>query len=805
MEIEREKVLIQHLKKEGINLFLGAGFSFDAFNQEQQRLPLGDDLKKLLIEKFDLHNFESLPLSQVCQIIKKQWKGDFNRFLQDTYTVKKYNESYNCLNKINIKNIFTLNIDNLIEKIYDESKATKILYDVETYGSIDNEGIDFFKLHGSVTYPHDKEFLFSPEELSNLFVQDTTKSSAVALKIASRATIFWGTRIEDANVLTLLSKQVLKSITPKEKWVIVTPGENNNHIAEYFKFQGFNIIRTYTNDFLIYLKDFLEQENNIELNNMNSEYNENLELLNQNFRNNIIHNILTNKYPSRSLKTFFSGDDPVWSDVLDSKIPKISYYNDILVKIHKNRNTFITGGVGSGKSTILMQLSIEETILGYKLFFNTLTLMQAIKLNVLLKEIKEDIYIFLDNLSSNLDAYLYLEKRGNYKIISSERDFNLDMILHKCEFKTEYITDITIINPVDIQKICDLAHNTSFKNFTNNKMSLFELAYYIWEGKKLTSKIVDLISELSKKEEYKDLFEFFTLMTYVRSCGISASMDMLLLYYQNDSIGYKDIYTIKNKLSSLIDEEEHYTINNEQDYFTLRSTAFASIALKYIPSDMLAQVLHKFSFNVHKDIIVRYSTFKRKAFDADIVTRAFHNIKDGIEFFERIIAMDPSEYRYQQFALYLFRKGNIEQAWKNIEEALILNPNSWTIKNTHAYILFKRNIDVEMEELIVKNTLDETFNVIEDCIKKDIRSSFHIITYSENGLEYFDRFIANDNYFEDINNLIIKAKNFIKDELQSNMYITSKNISKLKALETKINDKIEKLELRKKRFENNIK
>ncbi|MCT7581232.1 SIR2 family protein [Aliarcobacter butzleri] len=787
--IEREGLLKNHLREEGINLFLGAGFSYNAMNKNNDELPTGDSLKKLLVEKFDLQMFEQLSLPQISDIIKKQWKGDFNRYLRDLYSVKRYDEKYNCINKLNIKNIFTLNIDDLVEKIYEDDKSIKILYDVEKYGSIDNEGIDFFKLHGSITYTHDKELLFSPEELSNLFLKDITKSAGIALKIASKATIFWGTRIEDANILNLLSDQALKKITPKEKWVLVTPSEKNDAIAKFFKIQGYNIIRGNTEELLDYIKKFLEENhvNDSEISNSNEEF----DLLDKHFSNNLIHKILSNQYPSRPLKSFFSGDDPVWSDILDRKIPTISYYNEILGKIHKNKKTFITGGIGSGKSTILMQLAIDPLIDGIKLFFNNITLAQAIKLNVLIKHLKKSIYIFIDNISNNLEAFLYLEKQSIYNIICAERDFNLDTILHKCDLKKDLITDITVIKDIDIQKICDLAHTGRFKSYS--KMSLFEVAYYIWEGKKLKDKILDLINHLENNETDQDIFEFFTLMTYVRSCGISASMDMLLLYYQNDNITYKDIYTIKNKLSSLIDENDHFSISEEQDYFTLRSTAFAAIALRQIPSDILSKVLHKFSFNVHKDIIVRYNTFKRKAFDADIVTKAFRDIRDGIEFFERIIAMDPSEYRYQQFSLYLYRKGDLKKSWECIEEAILINPSSWTIKNTHAYILFKKNINVHIEEAIVKETLDETFRVIENCIQKDIRSSFHIITFCENSIEYYERFIDNPEYFDDIFSLIEKSKNYINEELKDNIYITSKNKSKLKKFKSRINEIFERI------------
>jgi len=137
---------------------------------------------------------------------------------------------------------------------------------------------------------------------------------------------------------------------------------------------------------------------------------------------------------------------------------------------------------------------------------------------------------------------IVMEKTNKYHIICADRDFNYDMIHHIVNFKLEYIVDITTLDNQDIQALCDLVNNSTFKNY-NTKMSLFELTYYLWKGKRLSNKIKGLVHDLSMDTSRYYLYEFFTLMTYIRSSGISASMDMLLLYYtDNNEVNYNMIY-----------------------------------------------------------------------------------------------------------------------------------------------------------------------------------------------------------------------------------------------------------------------
>ena len=101
----------------GINLFLGAGFSVEAFDAEDRKLPIGKDLLNELKQKFDkVKNFSSL--SMVSTVLEATIKEEFNAYLDNRFKVKSYDELYNSLLKLNIKNIYTTNIDDLMFSIF---------------------------------------------------------------------------------------------------------------------------------------------------------------------------------------------------------------------------------------------------------------------------------------------------------------------------------------------------------------------------------------------------------------------------------------------------------------------------------------------------------------------------------------------------------------------------------------------------------------------------------------------------------------------------------------------------------------
>ena len=105
--------LFENEIKKGINLFLGAGFSILATNKRGLNLPVGNSLNDLVKEKFNMDK-SSLNLSQISTILANSKKQEFYSFLREVFTVSDFDKGYFNVDKLNPKNIYTTNIDDLI-------------------------------------------------------------------------------------------------------------------------------------------------------------------------------------------------------------------------------------------------------------------------------------------------------------------------------------------------------------------------------------------------------------------------------------------------------------------------------------------------------------------------------------------------------------------------------------------------------------------------------------------------------------------------------------------------------------------
>src|SRR5690606_11476298 len=104
--------LFRHALTSGVNFFLGAGFSVAA-KSLGKTLPVGDGLRSELLDHFRRPKPYSLTLPQLCQIISSTQRDALNEFFEQRFTVEEFAPEYSNLERVNLKAIFTTNIDDL--------------------------------------------------------------------------------------------------------------------------------------------------------------------------------------------------------------------------------------------------------------------------------------------------------------------------------------------------------------------------------------------------------------------------------------------------------------------------------------------------------------------------------------------------------------------------------------------------------------------------------------------------------------------------------------------------------------------
>lgn len=612
MRFDNEALFVSLVSNYGMNLYLGAGFSVYADNEAGEKLPLGNEINKHLIDVFGLKTNREYTLSKSCQKIKKDNKDALERLLKETYRVKSFDKMYTGLCRLPIKNIITLNIDNLVERIYEDESSTKIIADNNITGPLEkNNVVNLYKLHGSVTYPMGSDMSFTDKELTDLFVREPGLFNTVSLKLSSAPTLFWGTSFGDNDSLELICHSEIYSKSATPKWIVVYPLDNVEDTIEDLEDLGFNIVVADTKELMEYLCSLSFAASTKVKKYVYREYREN-------FPANFICNELEHSSVRRPVMDFFSGAEPVISDILSSNVKRTSYFNQILQTIFSKRVTLITGIPGCGKSTLLMQLAFGKEIDGRKFWFNSIIKQEAEKLVKLVKDDK-NVTVFLDNLYSNVDAFEVLKGSSNIKLVLAERALNYEYVKRFLSISSDAIVDVSNLAASDIQNIC-LSMNKSSSDAIalmekNENISLLEIVFFASTNAQIKERISGYIKDLAEFKDEKlkiDLLELYTLVNYTSSCGIPATMDMLYFYFGDLIENYEDIIYALKKMNKIIVEttDEELKIDESQDYLIMRSKLFAEKSIFLIPPEIFAHVLEKFLDKVSPHAIYRYDILK---------------------------------------------------------------------------------------------------------------------------------------------------------------------------------------------------
>lgn len=728
MRFDKEPLFKELVRKHGFNVYLGAGFSVYAINDDGESLPLGNRINDKLIKLFQLDKTRGFNLSKTCQKIKKDSEGLLEKILKDTYRVCDFDNIYLELTKMPIKNIVTTNIDDLVERIYGSKESKIRISDSKIYGTLEKENmVNLFKLHGSVTYPLGEKMSFTEKELTDLFIRDKGLFESVTYKLAACPTIFWGTSLQDSNTLELISNSAVFAKNNMPKWIVVYPDEENRNLIEDFEELGFYIIEADTKDLIIHLskQSFTRHDDDDVY--IYKKYRET-------FPGNFICNELKRSGVRRPVVDFFSGAEPQISDIMSANVTKTSYYTEVLEQVLTNNITLITGIPGCGKSTLLMQLAFSNDISGHKFWFSNIIQQEAENLIQLVEE-DRNVIVFVDNLYNSIDALQILNKVSNIKLVVAERALNFEHVKRYLPVSSNNIIDISNLNSMDIQNICKSMNRSSADAISlmkNNKnISLLEIVFFVSVNARIQDRIKLYIEDLqsfSENDLRVNLLELFALVNYTSYCGVPISMDMLYFYYSEEIDTYEDILYALDKMNKIIVESEDTNeFDITQNYLVMRSKLFAEKSLNLLPREMMAEVLVKFLDNVSIHVIYRYDIFKRRAYDADITTRAF-DLEQGKNFYEKLLERNNSPYVKQQYALFLQRKKKLDLAWEQIDQAYTdCKKKIFSIANTHAIIMFEKNMEIKWkddEELVLlKRIIENSFSTLEFCITQDIRAN----------------------------------------------------------------------------------
>jgi hypothetical protein len=205
------------------NLLFGAGVSLDSENIIGEMIPSGEDLRRILVKTLNAN--PGTPLSKLASNLNKT---QINEHLTKRYTVKKTGDSMRNITKYVWRDIFTFNIDNVLEQLYTEAlnpmQIIKSINYVNRFTPVKNiSELQIIHLHGFVQQDAD-EYVFSLNDYVRLIDGVNPWMTILADLFASEPFILAGVSLNEPDLEYYFSKRNAKvSPNSREPTILIEP------------------------------------------------------------------------------------------------------------------------------------------------------------------------------------------------------------------------------------------------------------------------------------------------------------------------------------------------------------------------------------------------------------------------------------------------------------------------------------------------------------------------------------------------------------------------------------------------------
>ncbi|MFN3721378.1 MAG: SIR2 family protein [Rhizobium rhizophilum] len=754
LSIENEASLA-HAFKNGINVFCGAAFSIFSKNSHGKNLPTGNELKTLLEEKFRGGEVSNLDLPRLYQVLSTKNKDGVDAFLTDYLRVNSCDERYEFLERLEVRNIITTNIDDLPNFIF-RGSSRKYLNDLIEQGSAGpgRTNVDFVPLHGHISHST-SNYVFSEFDLASIAFSDPDRFHFLTERLQKFPTIFLGYALRDAGALRALDPRAVAGRHHRDKWVLLRNPTGDD--IDYFKSCGFHILAGEIDDFLTWISSISSFDA--------VEPTELLPLTHE-FPQLGIPSLAT--VPSRSFSEFFLGAAPSWRDVSNQRLRHLNGFDRAKDAIYAGKNVLLHGTPVCGKTTLLMQLCKDLSQDSDVAFSSGFTKPQMDLYIRYLNRSKRKTIFFIDDFVGLADLTDLLNCEYA-QIVCADRSNMVEEASHRLRRDRFVPFDLSEVNKSDYyayyQSIPLDIREKTLRNPQSNKKdsSIFEFVISnVRYKERLKTRFKSVVSQLRGAED--GVLNMLILAAYLHACRVPASTDVL--YHFGAEGGEISMFQSKLRILEgiMFQCESHgEDFYEDQDYYVPRSSVVSEIILDGVSDDEFAYVFKRFHQSISVVRIPNYGLFRRFGYGADFSLRAFKDINEAVDFYERCYLIDENYYILQQCAIYLSRRKDYQRAFQYIDLALDRSRGKVPIiRHTHAVILFDANIGLVRMDPSVREYLDKSLRILKECYEFDRRKSFHAFVFSRQSCQYYDV------YKDEISvNYLELARGWLEEELNN--------------------------------------
>lgn len=349
-------------------LFLGAGFSCGASNKANAmdgcklKEYIYDTLAKDKIGPEDEEEVKGYDLRKLSDEIYRIYHGktELYNLLHEMYINTRPAEFHDYLVKYPWKNIYTVNIDDLVENIYEEQGENIVVQNKQRLIS-NSKSTQLFKLHGCVRNM-EEGVIFSEDEYTELITRKLdAKLNKFSNDIQRDNVIFIGARMDEPDIKYYLKIYEDAGCQYRNNKLVFIDYKPSRYLKKEVEKLGTVLIQASNEEFLRYIAEINYQPDELDRAKMDLSYN-GIYLL-----DNIVK-LYKKPYESK----LYEGNFCVWQDVYDgwtfedSNLKNAVHKLDELLEKDSNIYCFsIYGRYFSGKSCLLKQLGYYIKNKGY--------------------------------------------------------------------------------------------------------------------------------------------------------------------------------------------------------------------------------------------------------------------------------------------------------------------------------------------------------------------------------------------------------------------------------------------------------
>lgn len=384
-------------------LFLGAGFSYGSKNKANALD--GKGLKQCIYEEMivnricveDIEEVKTYDLRKLCDEVYSLdgGKEKLYNFLKEMFENTVPASFHNNLIKYPWRDIYTVNIDDLVENIYANNDIHIVVQNKQGL-EVNNAETQLFKLHGCVRCIEEGLF-FSDEEYRELMVRTLdAKLNKLMSDFQKDSIIMVGTSLDEPDIMYYLKKYENAHCKYRNNKLIIIDNKPTHYLQEIAKKLDAILIKASAEEFLNYLDELDYKPDELEKARIELSYN-GVYLVDK------IKKLFKSPYESKLYEGYFCK----WQDVFegwtfeDNNYQKACCMLDELINKETRVDCFsIYGSYFTGKTCLLKLLACYLSNKGYDVLeYKGRSLNVDAVLNYIKKSTGEKFCLVIDNAS----------------------------------------------------------------------------------------------------------------------------------------------------------------------------------------------------------------------------------------------------------------------------------------------------------------------------------------------------------------------------------------------------------------------